>query len=101
MSLTFVDESGILQICSFFRGVLYFATSREASKQYEMYSCRMDGSEKKLISNSTFFPMESLVLDYATERLYYITSKLGEIYYYDIQSEKASVTLQSEEKNIY
>lgn len=72
----------------FFRGVLYFATTNESPKLYEMYSSRMDGSEKRLISNSTFYPMESLVLDFATERLYYITSKLGEIYYYDIESGK-------------
>lgn len=53
-----------------------------------MYSSRMDGSEKQLISNSTFYPMESLVLDFETERLYYITVKMGEIYYYDIESGK-------------
>lgn len=75
------------------KGVLYFATTNESPKLYEMYSSRMDGSERRLISNSTFYPMESLVLDFATERLYYITSKLGEIYYYDIESGKITEVL--------
>lgn len=80
-----------LIIC-FSRGQLYFATTSETLMVYQLYYSRMDGSEKQLITNSTFYPYESLAMDFETERLYYITSKIGEIYYYDINSGKVSFT---------
>ncbi|XP_055528067.1 prolow-density lipoprotein receptor-related protein 1 [Wyeomyia smithii] len=70
------------------KGLLYFATSSESPKLYELYFSRMDGLDKQLISNSTFYAMESLVLDFATERLYYVAPKIGEIYYYDTNNGK-------------
>ncbi|KAL9703738.1 hypothetical protein quinque_007256 [Culex quinquefasciatus] len=83
------------------KGMLYFATIHESPNLYELYSARMDGSEKQLISNSTFNAMESLVLDFETDRLYYILSKLGEIYYYDIATGKIIKVLESQSKPIH
>ncbi|XP_055591150.1 low-density lipoprotein receptor-related protein 1 [Uranotaenia lowii] len=77
------------------QGIMYFATSQESPKLYELYSARMDGSARQLISNSTFYAMESLVLDFEADRLYYIAAKVGEIYYYDIKNGKIIKVLES------
>ncbi|XP_052902166.1 low-density lipoprotein receptor-related protein 1 [Anopheles moucheti] len=77
------------------RGMMYFATMSETPKLYELYTSRMDGSERKLISNSTFYSIDSLALDFETNRLYYISSKAGEINYYDIGSSKIIKVLPS------
>uniref|UniRef100_A0A182SIS6 EGF-like domain-containing protein n=1 Tax=Anopheles maculatus TaxID=74869 RepID=A0A182SIS6_9DIPT len=77
------------------RGMMYFATMSETPKLYELYASRMDGSERQLISNSTFYPVDSLALDFETNRLYYISSRAGEIYYYDIGSGKIIQVLSS------
>ncbi|XP_049539126.1 low-density lipoprotein receptor-related protein 1B [Anopheles darlingi] len=81
------------------RGMMYFATKRDTPKLYELYASRMDGSERQLISNSTFYPVESLALDFETSRLYYIASRPGEIYYYDISSGKIIQVLPSSENS--
>ncbi|XP_058118715.1 prolow-density lipoprotein receptor-related protein 1 [Anopheles ziemanni] len=77
------------------RGMMYFATTSESPKLYELYASRMDGSERQLISNSTFYPMDKLALDFETNRLYYIVSQAGDINYYDIGSGKIVQVLAS------
>ncbi|XP_058055099.1 prolow-density lipoprotein receptor-related protein 1 [Anopheles bellator] len=81
------------------KGMMYFATMSESPKLYELYASRMDGSERQLISNSTFYPVDSLALDFETNRLYYIASRPGEIYYYDIGSGKIVQVLVSHENS--
>ncbi|XP_053679237.1 low-density lipoprotein receptor-related protein 1 [Anopheles nili] len=81
------------------RGMMFYATMSETPKLYELYASRMDGSERQLVSNSTFYQVDSLALDFETNRLYYIASRTGEIFYYDIGSGKIIQVLSSHQDN--
>jgi hypothetical protein len=80
---------------SSYRGLLYYSIMDDMNKIYQVLESTMDGSNQKLLLNSSSYQYESLTIDFDDQRLYYVHPEIGEIYYYDFEQKKTVQVLNT------
>lgn len=69
---------------------MYWSHQKDDTKTYLIETSFVDGNSRHILINCSH-PAESLVIDYGTNRLYYVYSSVGTIFYYDLLLKNVSV----------